>query len=479
LPTVCGIDSSTQSTKVQLRDAETGAVLAQARQAHPPTSPPRSEQDPEAWWRALRQGLDQVGQRLGTPDALSVAGQQHGMVALGPDGEVLRPAKLWNDTEAAADAAALVDQLGTASWVSRTGSVPGPAFTVAKLAWLARCEPAIHARVTNVVLPHDWLTWRLTGAMVTDRGDASGTGYFSPTDNRWDTELLALVGLGPEVPPRLCSAEEPVGQWRGAVVGPGTGDNMAAALGAALQPGDVAISIGTSGTVYALSDRPSADESGAVAGFADALGRYLPLVCTLNATKVTDSVRGLLGVEPERFDALCLSSPPGAGGLVLLPYFDGERTPNLPDATGQLLGIRSGVSPESVARAAVEGVICGLLDGLDALTMAGVTTQGGRLLLLGGGARSGAFCQVLAHLAQRTVTVPDNAELVAAGAAVLAEVARSGADAAAVARAWNLGTGGTVDPGPDGDPGAVRQAFSEARQRAYGPPGHEGGALRR
>jgi xylulokinase len=249
------------------------------------------------------------------------------------------------------------------------------------------------------------------------------------------------------------------------VVGPGTGDNMAAALGIGLQRGDVAISVGTSGTVFAVSDHPTADATGAVAGFADATGRFLPLVCTLNATKVTDASARLLGVDNDGFDALALAAPPGAGGLVLLPYLDGERTPNRPGATGTLAGLRSDVTREQLARAAVEGVVCGLLDGLDALTAAGVDTTG-RVHLVGGGARSAAYRRVLADLLGRPVTVPDpDAEHVAVGAALQAACVLTEADPSEVAAAWRLGHGDTVDPDPTVDTGAIRQAYAALRDR--------------
>ena len=308
--------------------------------------------------------------------AISVAGQQHGMVALDEQRRVIRPAKLWNDTESAPDAAWLIGQLpGGRGGVGRrrAASVPVASFTITKLSWLHRSEPDAWARLAHVVLPHDWITSQLTGRLTTDRGDASGTGYWSAATGTYRDDLLAIVDdrdWSTVVPPVL-GPTEAAGEWRGAVVGPGTGDNMAGALGVGLRPGDVAISIGTSGTVYAVSDTPTADPSGIVAGFADATGRHLPLVCTLNATKVTDAVARLLGVDHDGLDALALAAAPGAGGLSLLPYLDGERTPDRPTATGVLTGLRSDVTREQLARAAVEGVVCGLLDGLDALGAVG------------------------------------------------------------------------------------------------------------
>lgn len=440
--TVIGVDSSTQSVTVEVRDLDDGTLVSAERRRHPVTTPPRSEVDPDAWWTALGQGLDGAAAQA---DAISVAAQQHGMVVVGSDDRPLRPAKLWNDTESAPQAAALVDQLGAAVWARRCGSVPVAALTITKLAWLARHEPAIHARIARVLLPHDWLTLQLTGNAVTDRGDASGTGYWSP-DGGWQSDLLGLVGLETSACPTVLGPIEPAGSFHGAVVGPGTGDNMAAALGLGLGPGDVAVSIGTSGVVSVVADTPTADASGAVSGFADATGRFLPLVCTLNAAKVTDAVARLLGVDHDELDALALGAPPGANGTVVVPYFDGERTPNLPDATGSIVGLRSDVSREGLARAAFEGVTCGLIDALDALTEAGVTTTAGRLLLVGGGARSAAYPKILASLTGRAVTVVDTVEPVAVGACVQAAAVRTGASLPEIASRWGLGSGTIVEP---------------------------------
>lgn len=455
--TVAGIDSSTQSCTIEVRELETGTLIDRAQHPHPPTTPPRSEQHPADWWDALMPLLETTATGVG---ALSVAAQQHGMVLLGEDDRVLRPAKLWNDTESAPEAAELTAQLGAAVWAERCGSVPVAALTITKLAWLQRHEPKVHDLVKRVLLPHDWLTLRLTGNAVTDRGDASGTGYWSPQGG-WQSDLLALVGLDTAVCPEVLGPIEPAGHWNGAIVGPGTGDNMAAALGLGLEPGDVAVSIGTSGVVCAVSDTPIADPTGSVAGFADATGRFLPLVCTLNAAKVTDAVGRLLGVGHEALSALALDAPSGAGGVVLVPYFDGERTPNRPGATGSMVGLRSDVSPAQVARAAFEGVVCGLLDALDALTRTGVATTG-RLIVLGGGARSAAYPALLASLSGRPVTVVEAVDQVAAGACVQAAAVLTGASLIEVARAWSLGSGHVVDPDPSVDAAMVRAAYRAA-----------------
>ena len=474
MPLVLGVDSSTQKTLVEVRDADTGALVASGRAPHPPTVPPRSEQDPESWWTALQHAVVQAGPPAREVAAMSVAGQQHGLVVLDATDRSVRPAKLWNDTESAPDVRWLIDQLavdgigGADAWAAACGSVPVAAFTITKLSWLHRSEPDAWARVARVCLPHDWLTWKLTGEFVTDRGDASGTGYFSAAANEYRLDLLAVVDRHvdwPERLPRVLLPSEHAGATTAlgsnAVVAPGTGDNMAAALALGLQPGDVAMSLGTSGTVYTVSDSPTADATGAVAGFADATGRYLPLVCTLNATKVTDAVAGWLGVDHAGLDALARTAPAGANGVVVVPYFDGERTPNRPDATGHIIGLRASTTRADLARAAIEGVVCGLLDGLDALTAAGVAAVGG-VTLVGGGARSTVYQRVLADISGRLVLVPDAGEHVAAGACVQAAGALHGVEASEIARAWNLARGSTVEPNPDVDRAAIRAAYAGA-----------------
>ncbi|MGZ4593408.1 MAG: xylulokinase [Actinomycetes bacterium] len=451
---VAGIDSSTQSTKVLVVDGDTGEVVRSGQAPHPPGT----EVDPAAWQDALSAAtaeglLDGVA-------AVSVAGQQHGMVALDEAGSVVRPALLWNDVRSAPDAADLVAELGGPQrWAESVGSVPVASLTVTKLRWLARCEPDNARRVASVLLPHDWLTRGLTGGeAVTDRGDASGTGYWSPASDAYDISLLGLaLGRSDVALPRVLGPSEAAGETAGgAVVGPGTGDNAGAALGLAAGPGDVVVSVGTSGVVSAVADQPTADVSGLVAGFADATGRFLPLACTLNATQVLDAVRTLLGVSFEQFDALALSASPGAGGLVLLPYFAGERTPDLPTATGRLVNLTVGsLTPATLARAAVEGVLCGLADGLDAIRSLGVPV--GRVLLVGGGARSRALQELAPGVLGVPVEVPQPAEYVALGAARQAAWVLSGA---AEPPAWVRPTVRTVEAPPAP---AVRDAYAAAR----------------
>jgi len=458
MPLVAGVDSSTQSTKVQIRDLHTGRIVAEASAPHPPTTPPRSEQDPEVWWQALKQALSQVSEFLGDVVSISVAAQQHGLVVLDSDCRVIRPAKLWNDTESAAEASALTERLGADGWARACGSVPVPAFTITKLAWLAAHEPESFSRVARIMLPHDYLTWRLTDSFVTDRGDASGTGWWDPTTESYRPELLRLIAeredwldllphvLGPtEAAGEITAGEAAVTGLRPeTLVGPGTGDNMAAALGLGLRPGDAVISLGTSGTVYAVSSTPAVDPTGAVAGFADASGLFLPLVCTLNATKVTDAVGRWLGLDQDALAADALSAAPGSGGVTLLPYLDGERTPNLPDATGLWSGLRTSTTRSDLARSAHEGVVRSLLDGLEALRSTGAKADR-RLFMIGGGAKSAAYRQITADMHGAPIVVPTTSETVAAGACVQAAW-MAGHEIGEIAGEWPLGEGQPIAP---------------------------------
>ena len=469
MPLVAGVDSSTQSTKVEVRDADSGKLVASGHAAHPGVTPPTSEQHPSSWWSAFELAWSQAMTAAGSPTvaAISIAGQQHGMVTLDADGTVIRPAKLWNDTTTAPDAGWLLGQLpgGAPGWAQACGSVPTAAFTISKLSWLHRTEPENWERLARVCLPHDWLTLQLTGGFVTDRGDASGTGYWSPGDGRYRYDLLALVDPTrdwSDVLPTVCDPIEVAGEWNGATVGPGTGDNMAAALGIGVEPGEVVMSIGTSGTVFTVSDEPCADPSGAVAGFADATGRFLPLVCTLNAAKVTDAIGRVLGVDNAGLDTLALAGPPGAGGLVLLPYLDGERTPNRPTATGVLSGLRSDVSREQFARAGFEGVICGMLDALDALAHH-ARLESDKIRLVGGVARSAAYRQILADLSGRSVVTSDVGEAVATGACVQAAAVLHRRGPSDVRSGWTIGTTEVTEPSASRHADEVRGAYAASR----------------
>lgn len=432
---VAGVDSSTQSCKVSVYDLATGRTVRAGRAPHPPGT----EVDPEAWWTALRAAIADAGGLDGVA-AVSVAAQQHGLVALDAEGNVVRDALLWNDVRSADAASALVAEIGADEYARRVGLVPVASFTAAKLRWLRDHEPDRAARVAAVALPHDWLSWRLRGfgpagsggrgpvleELATDRSDASGTAYWSAATGAYDADLLRQAFGRVPVLPRVLGPAERMGTTPdGVVIGAGLGDNAGGALGLGVGPGDAVISIGTSGTVFAVSERALSDPTGVVAGFADGSGHHLPLVATLNAARVLDAVAGLLGVDHAGLARLALDAEPGSGGLVLQPYFEGERTPNRPDATATLFGMTlTSTRRESLARAAVEGLLCGLADGLDAIRRCGVPAR--RVLLIGGAARNAAVSAISAQVLDLPVVVPGIEEAVARGAAVQAGWALTG-----------------------------------------------------
>ncbi len=460
---VAGVDTSTQACKVVVRDAASGTLVREGRAPHPDGT----EVAPAAWAAALEQAVARAG-GLDDVAAVAVGGQQHGMVCLDDDGRVVRDALLWNDTRSAGAAADLTRELGgPRAWADAVGLVPVASFTVTKLRWLAEHEPDNAARTAAVCLPHDWLTRVLAGepdldALVTDRGDASGTGYWSAATGEYRPDLLERAfGRTPHLPRVLGPAESAGTSTTGAVLGPGTGDNAAAALGLAAEPGDVVCSIGTSGVVSIVSEVPAADPTGAVAGFADATGRFLPLVATLNAARVLDATARLLGVDLDGLSRLALSAPPGAGGLAVVPYLEGERTPDRPDSTGAVHGLTLATStPAHLARAAVEGLLCGLADGLDAVRATGAQVR--RVLLVGGGARSAAVQAIAPAVLGVPVLVPPPGEYVADGAARQAAWVLSGA---AGPPEWpRPGTAvHEADPTP-----AVRERYAEVREMTAG-----------
>jgi xylulokinase len=441
---VIGVDSSTQATKALAVDVGTGAVLGEGRAAHTVSGGAKRESRPEQWWDALGEALAGTG-HADTAAAISIGGQQHGLVALDEAGRSVHPALLWNDVRSAPNAEALVDRLGAKSWAERVGSVPGASFTAAKWDWLRTNEPEAAELTRTVLLPHDYLTWRLTGEKTTDRGDVSGTGWWGPEG--YDAEILELIGLDEAYLPRVAEPGTSVGTVRaglplreGALVATGTGDNMAAALGLGLEPGLPVISLGTSGTVYAVTRGRPADPSGTVAGFADTLGNWLPLACTLNCTLAIDRIATLFGVDRAAVE-------PG-GDVVVLPYFDGERTPNLPYASGLFYGLRHDTTPGQILRAAYEGAAAGLLAAVDEVLAAGGESVPADtpLVLIGGGAKGHAWRNTVRRLSGRPVLVPKAEEIVALGAAAQAAALLTGESADAVARRWKTREGTVYDP---------------------------------
>lgn len=477
---VAGVDSSTQSCKVVVRDVESGALVRSGSAPHPAGT----EVDPEKWWTALLSALDAAG-GLADVDALAIAGQQHGMVCLDQEGRVVRPALLWNDTRSAQAAEQLVDELGSGdadrgarAWAEAVGTVPVASLTVAKLRWLADAEPDLAARVAAVALPHDWLTWRLAGAqgldaLVTDRSEASGTGYFDAATDSYRRDLLSLAlrrDAAEVVVPRVLAPQQAAGHGFRAldlahvVLGPGCGDNAGAALGLALTPGRTSLSLGTSGVVAVVADVPFRDPSGQVAGFADATGHHLGLAVTLNAARVLDAAATVLGVGHDELARLALRAPRGADGLVLVPYLDGERTPNLPDASGFLVGMTTrSLTRENYARAAVEGLLCLMADALSAVQRLGVDVDD--VVLVGGAARSPAVQAVAPEVLGVPVEVPATSEHVADGAARQAAWVLTGA---AAPPAWSTGVSRTVSGNPRPE---LLARYRDVARRAFPPVG--------
>ena len=444
-PFVAGVDSSTQSCKVVICDPASGRIIREGRASHPEGS----EVAPQAWWDAFLEAVRAAG---GLDDvwALSVGGQQHGMVCLDSQGEVIRPALLWNDTRSAGAAEELIcergdgdRELGARWWAQATGLVPVASFTVTKLRWLADNEPENARKIAAVCLPHDWLSWRIRGGfeavglegLCTDRSDASGTGYMDRADAVYRREILAqalrisLEEAEGIILPKICEPMEAMGcgdlaqGWGEIAIGPGCGDNAGAALGVGLGVGQALLSLGTSGVVAVVSETPVEDPSGQVAGFADASGHWLPLACTLNASRILDAVGAMSGLSYEELDEAALSVP-DAGGLRLVPYFEGERTPNLPDATSRLEGMTLKNSTRAhLARAGVEGLLAHMRFALECVRELGVPIE--KVLVVGGGARSRAVQSLAAEFLGVPVEFPEAAEYVALGAARQARMLHS------------------------------------------------------
>jgi xylulokinase len=434
---IAGVDSSTQSVKVVIRDARTGELVRQGRASHPDGT----EVDPAHWLSGLHTAFTDAG-GLDDVEAISIAGQQHGMVAIDAHGEVIRKALLWNDTRSAKEADDLNREVGGDQEIARkVGSKLVASFTASKVRWMADHEPENAARVDSIALPHDWLSWQLQGGkdlskLFTDRSDASGTGYFDPSTSHYREDIVRLALRHDQeltLPKIIQPAQFGGNTVSGIPIAAGAGDNAGAALGLQAQPGDVIVSLGTSGTAFAVSETPTHDASGAVAGFADATGRYLPLVCTLNAARILDAACRILGKNHDEVAHLALAAKPGANGLTLLPYFEGERTPNRPKATGVFTGMNlNNSNQEDIARAMVEGMLAGLADAVDALVALGVGVN--RILLIGGAAKNPAVPVIASALFGREVLVPPAGEYVADGAAKQAAWALLGE-----MPEWNLG----------------------------------------
>lgn len=421
---VAGVDSSTQSVKIVVRDARTGELLASASAAHPDGT----EVDPQSWWNALQQVISDVG-GLDDVAAISIAGQQHGMIVLDSSGNVIRPALLWNDTRSSVAAQKLNEEFPDIHF--STGSKLVASFTASKLMWLRENEPENASKVRAVALPHDWLSWKLSRSsrledIFTDRSDASGTGYFDPSTNKYNFSIVeSALGHQNVVLPRIIKKNEFGFTGSTLKIACGAGDNASGALGVEAELGDLVVSLGTSGAVFAVSETATHDATGHIAGFADASGHFLPLACTLNAAKILETTRKLLDISFDEFSKLALSAQPGAGGITFLPHFDGERTPNAPDARGQLQGAtHENFSRANIARASIEGIIAGVAFAASGLSRFNIEYK--RILLIGGAAQNPAVQQIASEIFGQEVLIPPTGEYVADGAARQAAWALSG-----------------------------------------------------
>ena len=433
-----GIDCGTQGTKALLVD-ENGTPLGRGYAAHALVERANGarEQDPQWWIDALR---DSVKQALsGTPAtevlAIGVSGQQHGLVVLDAEFQVIRPAKLWNDTETAPENAALIARLGGEdACFKRFGIVPRTGYTVSKLLWMKMHEPENFARIRHILLPHEYLNFWLTGKIYAEYGDASGTAFFDARTRQWAKEVLDEIDGGSgqlaRALPELLGSEQVVGTLRKevaeelglpleCVVSTGGGDNMMGAIGTGnVREGVVTLSLGTSSTVYSFTEEPVLDPSGNVAPFCSSSGGWLPLVCTMNATNVVTQTLTALGKTVSDIESALEATQPGSDGLCFLPFLNGERTPDLPQAQGSLVGLTANnFTTANLIRAAIEGVSFGILNGLD-LILGG--KQADVILVIGGGARSAAWRQLLADATGASIRVPAEAEAGCLGAAMQA-----------------------------------------------------------
>ena len=463
-PLVAGIDSSTQSCKIVICDVDTGRVIRTGRAAHPPGT----EVSAAAWLRAYTEASSEPGFWDGV-QALAVGGQQHGMVTLDSDGELVRDALLWNDNRSARDADDLIAELGgKQAWAEAVGSVPVASMTVSKIRWLARAEPANADRTASVLLPHDWLTWQLGGrsfAPVTDRGDASGTLYFDASETRYRDDLVRRA-LGHDLQlPRVAAPDEIVGSTPdGVAIAAGTGDNMAAGLGLGLLPGEAVVSLGTSGTAFTRTAAQTHEGTGVVAGFADATGGFLPLVCTLNGARNLGATAQLLGVGLEEMSRLALSAPAGSEGVTFVPYLEGERTPALPEARGELIGLTlANMTPANIARATIEGVLWSLAYGVQVLRQETGPIE--RITLTGGAAQSAAVQQIAAAVFGLPIATTEVFESVAIGAAKQAAWALTG-----TMPEWSVPYASEREPSPAevSAAGEIAERYRSVLDRHYG-----------
>lgn len=457
MPLVLGVAASASGATVELRDSDDGRVYGSGRAAIPAEAISTGEQDPAVWWQALMDARHDAGGALGIA-GIAVAAPVPGLVVVDAKGRLLRSARLAGARAARRDAEDLLDRLGPTEWSEATGSIPDAGSTIAQLAWLRRCEPETFDRVAGVLAPPDWLTFRLGSRAVTDRGAASTTGFWSPREERWRPDLLALVDDGKDWStclPRTLAPGDPVGDREGVVIAGGTGDVMSAAVGLGLASHDVGVSLGGPAAVFAVRDRPTEDVTGSVRGYAGT-DHFLPCAPIPDFDRTIASFTRLLGVERAHFDRLALHAPTGAEGLVFVP-------PSNLGSAGALVGIPDEMTPEVIARAVLEGVACAVLDALDELRAADVPV-GGTLSLFGDPTPSRGFAQLIADLAQRPVVVAKG-DPTATGACVRAASVVAGRPIDEVVQAWGLGGGRVVEPDRRAPAAELRAAVRAAVDR--------------
>lgn len=454
---VLGVDAGTQSIKVVVYDAESGSSLASASaplELHQ-TDSGVAEQHAVWWLQGLGIALAQIAPQLRQQvSAIGVCGQQHGFVPLDAAGAPLIPVKLWCDTSTTAECDWLTEQVGgPGACLAATGNLILPGYTASKVLWFRNTYPDLYARMHSILLPHDYLNFYLTGTCCMEAGDASGTGFFDVRRRQWSEpilraidpnrdlrEVLPEVAVEPGIAGRLrAPVAAELGLPAGIPVSSGGGDNMMAAIGTGnVLPGRVTMSLGTSGTVFSYADRPIVDDlgeetQGQIAAFCSSTGGWLPLLCTMNCTNATELARGLFAADLNAFEQHLQASPRGARGVLAVPYFNGERTPNLPQGKACILGLDSqNMQPDNILRAAVEGVTLGLRTGLDRLAALGIDTE--EIVLTGGGANSPIWRQMVADVCNAPVTILQDSEAAALGAALQALAVSSGKELVEITR---------------------------------------------
>lgn len=439
-----GIDSGTQSTKTIALDLDSGKILAAAAQSYGMIDglpPGHLEQEPQYWADAVdatvRQVLQKLGKKKEAVKAIGVSGQQHGFVPLDKKSQVIRPAKLWCDTSTTEQCAQFEEEFGDAAGLIKlAGNAMLPGYTAPKILWLKQNEPRNYKALATVLLPHDYLNFHLTGERGMEYGDASGTGLLDVREQKWCEPLIEFIDpdLQQALPPLASSRRafgllreslrEAWGLSKGEVtVSAGGGDNMMGAIGTGnVQPGVVTVSLGTSGTVYAFADKPVIDPRGEVAAFCDSTDRWLPLACTMNVTVATEQARRMFDWSHDQMDKYVGETPAGSGGLLFLPYLNGERTPNLPNGCGVFHGLKlDNMTPAYMARATMEGVTLGLGYGLARFRELGI--QPSEIRLTGGGSKSAVWRQIAADIFGVPTICLASAEGAALGAALQAAYA--------------------------------------------------------